>query len=108
MPTLRERIAAGGGSFMRALLVLHDDPTFENLMEAYTVADMTNRGLLVDALGQTHILDMYDIKVGAYTDRKLDLEEVHQMWLKMRWGGELIRPLESSFIKLAQLDDEVT
>ena len=106
MPTLRDTISRRG-SFMQALYALHQHPTFENLMEAYTLADMTNRAHIEEAVLETRILQKYDLDASCYTDEYLDLDEVHQTWLKTRNCGNLSSKIESVFPEMARLDDEV-
>lgn len=107
MPTVREHLKANGGGFVKALLKFHDEPTFDNLMEAYTVADLDNRRALRDAAKKARITEVYDANNSCYTGVYLDLDEVHQMWLKMRWGGEMIEPLHEQFEAMARLDEDV-
>lgn len=92
MPTVRSMIDSHG-SFVRALYQLHETPSFNNLMEAYTKADNANRKALKDALRTAGWL------------KDLDLDVVHQMWL-MSTGGEIKVALDQEFEMMDRLDEE--
>lgn len=108
MPTVREHLQANGGGFVQRLLKLYDEPTFDNLMEAYTKADLQNRRVIEEALRDQHIGERYDEATSSYTGEFLDFHLVHQMWLQMNHAGNLKAPLAERFEALDRLDEDMT
>ena len=82
------------GSFARALLALHAEPTFANLMVAYGAADDDNRSALWAAV----------VCAGVFAGG--DLDTIYASWRMGRWSVQLPEMLEAEFPVLARLDEE--
>jgi len=95
MPTPRDYMPRRG-SFAQQLLVLYEEPTFDHLMHACTVADPDNYEALSRACGAAGLLS-----VG-----RISLPAVHQVWVRMIFDDELPEMLEAEFEVLARLDEE--
>lgn len=106
MPTIREHIKTYGGGFAQRLVALYDDPTFDNLMEAYLKADGANRRAIEQACRAIHIGEIWDEVNSCYTGEFLPFPQVHNMWLQMNHAGNLRAPLAAQFEAMERLEEE--
>ena len=93
MPTPRDFMPRRG-SFARALLALHTEPTFDNLMRAYGCADRINRRALEMASTAANALDGESLAI------------TYHAWTYAHHAPRLPAALEAEFEVLARLDEE--
>ena len=100
---VRDWIDQSGGSFAKALVLLYDEPTFDHLMDAYTLADKKNRGRIDIVSYYAGLMPLFP----GTTD--LDMSSIHELWLKIVGDGGrcLIKPLRDRFTILARLEEDV-
>ena len=96
MPTPREYMPRRG-SFAQQLLVLYEEPTFDHLMHACTLADPDN----YEALSQACT------NAGLLPTEQVSLVAVHRVWWRTIFNDGLPAALEAEFPVLARLDEEM-